>query len=42
MCYLDAIAGPSPLEFGGIFFVVAIGALLLSGIAALIVSFLKK
>lgn len=42
MCYLDAIAGPSPLELGGEMLVIAIGALLLSGIVAMIIGFIKK
>lgn len=42
MCILDVIVDPSPLEIGVVLFAVAIGALLLSGIVAMIVGFIKK
>lgn len=42
MCILDVIVEPSPLEAGVVLFVVAIGTLLLSGIVAMIVGFIKK
>ena len=41
MCYLDAIVGPSPLFLGGAVFVVAVGVLLLCGIALVTLGFMK-